>query len=113
MRNIELARTDEFSAIFAGRFSEIAFALKQGARVEAVIDTIEAVDESDGLKVSYPSDYRECEITVEGVDATVRCTAAALEIIFPRRGSPGELIEGFAAVRDAFAISKVLRGLIE
>lgn len=112
LRNLELARTEEFTAIFAGRFTEISFALNRGAQVEAVIDTIEGVGAASGLAVSYPSDWRECEITVEGVDATVRCTAEALQIIFPRGGAPRDLIEGFTAVREAFAISKVLRGLI-
>jgi hypothetical protein len=49
---------------------------------------------------------------VDGVSAVVRCTAVSLEIIFPGGGSPRDLIEGFAAVRQAFAISKVLSGLI-
>ena len=48
----------------------------------------------------------------DGVEAEVRCTGASLEIVFPRSGAPGELIEAFAAVRGAFAISKVLGGLI-
>jgi len=76
------------------------------------VDAIEASNAETGLAVSYPSDCRDCEITVEGVDAVVRCTAEALEIVFPRGGSPRDLIEGFAAVRTAFAISKVLSGLI-
>ncbi len=113
LRSLNLARTEEFSAIFAGRFTEISFALKKGARVEAVIDTIEAAGGENGLAVSYPSDCRQCEITVDGVEAVVRCTAAALEIEFPRGGAPRDLIEGFEAVRNAFAVSKVLRGLIE
>jgi hypothetical protein len=46
------------------------------------------------------------------VDAEVRCTGAALEVVFPRGGSPGELIDAFAVVREAFQISKVLRTLI-
>ena len=109
LRSAELARTGEFTAIFAGKFSEISFALKKGARVEAVV---EALDGEGGLRVSYPSDCRECEITVEGVDARVRCTGPTLEIIFPRGAGPAELIEQFAAVRDAFRISKGLSGLI-
>lgn len=112
LRNVDLAQTEEFSAIFAGRFTEISFALHRGAQVEAVVDAIEAVGDETGLGVTYPSDCRECEITVEGVSAVVRCTASALEIVFPRGGSPRDLIEGFAAVREAFAISKVLSGLI-
>ena len=112
LRNLELARTEEFSQIFSGRFTEISFALKKGARVEAVVDAIEAADKDTGLTVTYPSDCRECEISVPGVSAVVRCTAVSLEIIFPRGGSPRDLIEGFAAVREAFAISKVLSGLI-
>ena len=109
----ELARRDAFARIFAARFTEIAFALKKGARVEAVIDAIEALDGEGGLTVEYPSDYRACTISVEDIDAQVRCTGAALEMIFPRAGAPAELMDAFAAVRSAFAISKPLRGLIE
>ena len=79
------ARREEFSRIFAGRFSEISFALKKGARVEAVIDAIEALDGEGGLSVRYPSDCRDCTVQVEGVEAEVRCTGAALEVIFPSR----------------------------
>ena len=89
----------------------ISFALRKGARVEAVVDAIESSSET-GLAVTYPSDCRDCEISVVGVDAVVRCTAASLEVVFPRGGAPADLIEGFAAIREAFAISKVLSGLI-
>lgn len=112
LRNAGLARTTEFTAIFAGEFSEISFALKGGAQVEAVIDVIEALVDGEGLTVSYPSDCRECVIRVADVDASVRCTGAALDLIFARAGSPAELIDGFGVVRGAFAISKVLAGLI-
>jgi len=112
VRNAELARAAEFTTIFAGKFSEISFAFKKSARVEAVVDVIEALDGNDGIAVSYPSDCRECEIAVEGVDAKVRCTAASLEMVFPRAASPAELMDGFAAVRGAFAMSKPLAGLI-
>ena len=110
--DVGLLRGEAFARIFAGRFAEISFALKKGARVEAVIDAIEELDGEDGLTVTYPSDYRDCTISVEGVDAVVRCTGSALEIVFPRGAGPAELIEQFAAVREAFRISKGLSGLI-
>ena len=112
LMSVELTRTDSFAEIFAGRFTESSFLLKKGARVEAVIDAVEELELGDGLTVAYPSDYRDCTISVEGVDATVRCTGAALEVVFPKAGGPAELIEAFAAVRDAFRISKGLSGLI-
>jgi hypothetical protein len=112
LRNANLARTEEFARIFAGRFSEIAFALKKGVRVEAVIDAIENLDDEAGLAVRYPSDYHDCTISVAGVDAEVRCTGASLDVIFARSGSPAELMDAFAAVRDAFQICKPLAGLI-
>ncbi len=108
----ELVRAEAFAQIFAGRFTEISFALKKGARVEAVIDAIEELDGDDGLTVTYPSDYRDCTIAVAGVDATVRCTGATLEMVFPRAGGPAELIAAFVAVRESFRISKGLSGLI-
>ena len=112
LRDLDLAQRAEFAAIFAGRFSEISVALKKGVRVEAVIDAVEALDGEGGLGVVYPSDYRECTLRVEGVDAEVRCTGAALEVIFPRGEAPAELLTMFAAVRSAFQISKFLRGLV-
>jgi hypothetical protein len=112
LMSAELARNEAFARIFAGRFTEISFALKKGARVELVIDAIEELDRDDGLTVTYPSDYRDCTVRVEGVDAEVRCTGATLEIVFPRAGGPAELIEAFASVREAFRISKALSGLI-
>ncbi len=112
LRNAELARTEEFAAVFAAAFSEISFGLQKGARVEAVIDLIEHLDGEGGLAVDYPADCRECMIRVAGVAAEVRCTGAAMEMVFPRAGSPGELMAEFAAVRGAFAVSRELAGLI-
>jgi hypothetical protein len=112
LRDTEVAQRAEFSRIFAGRFTEISLALKKGARVEAVIDAIEALEGEGGMSVHYPSDCRECMIRVEGVDAEVHCTGGALEIVFPRGGAPMELMVAFAAVREAFRISKALAGLI-
>lgn len=112
LADIDLARRAEFAGIFAGRFAEISFALKKGVRVEAVIDAIEALDGEGGLSVTYPSDCRDCTLRVSGIEAEVRCTGATLEMIFPRGAAPAELIDAFAAVREAFQISKALRGLI-
>jgi hypothetical protein len=117
LRNVELAHTGEFDAIFSGKFSEISFALKKGVRVEAVIDAVEGLEAPPegvaALQVHYPSDCSQCVISVEGVEAQVRCTGAALEVVFSRGGSPRELMEAFARVRDAFQINKVLAGLIK
>ena len=112
LSDAQLIRRAEFNALFAGRFTEISFALKKGASIEAVIDAIEGLDGESALKVDYPSDYHDCTIRVAGVDAEVRCTGAALEVVFPRGGAPAELMDAFAAVREAFQISKALRGMI-
>ena len=47
-----------------------------------------------------------------GVDALVRCSGAALDVVFPRPGGPAELLDAFAAVRDAFQLSRALAALI-
>lgn len=112
LRSGELAQTDEFAAIFAGMFSEISFTLKKGARVEAVIDAIEALDSAHGLAVDYPADCSECRISAEGITAEIRFTGATLDMVFPGSGSPRELIAEFERVRDAFAMSKELAALL-
>jgi hypothetical protein len=95
-------------------FGGIVFGLTKGARVEAVIDAVEEKGGAGGLTVSYPSDCRHCVLAVEGVSAEVICDGATLEMRFPRNGSPRELVESFAAVRSAFALTKdrVLAGLL-
>lgn len=108
----ELARTEEFDRIFSGRFSELSFRLAKGASVEAVIDAIEGLNDQSPLVVNYPSDCRECLIRVEGLAAEVRYSGPSLEIIFPRAGSPNELMGAFGKVRTAFAMSPALAAMI-
>ena len=88
--------------VFAGTFTHIIFTLVRGVRVEDVIDAIEGLPDAGAMSVSYPSDCSECCISVEGVDASVRCTGLTLELVFGRAGSPRELFEAFEAVRAAF-----------
>jgi len=118
IKNGDLLRVEEFNELFAGQFSAIAFALKKGVRVEAVIDAVEGLegdDDADGkLRVDYPSDYRDCTLSVTGIAAAVVCDGATLEMRFEKSGSPRELVEAFAAVRKAFALTKdrALAGLL-
>ena len=111
LSNADFLRCEGLTQVFAGAFTEISFSLVKVARAEAVIDAIEALKE-DRLTVDYPSDYRDCTIRVEGVDADVRCSNATLDVVFPRAAAPAELIDAFASVRDAFQIHKTLSGLI-
>ncbi|MCC5025348.1 MAG: hypothetical protein J6386_22350 [Candidatus Synoicihabitans palmerolidicus] len=103
-----------FEDLFAGQFSEIAFDLKKGVQVEAVIDAVEDLDGEGGLHVDYPSDYQSCTLRVEGEEAEVTCDGVSLAMIFPRTGAPMELVEAFCAVRRAFVLSKrtALAGLL-
>lgn len=112
LKNAELVRTEEFERIFSAMFTELSFALKKGVKIEAVIDVIEALEGEGGLEVSYPSDCHECVIRVADVPAEVRCGGGSLELIFPRPGSPRELIDAFATVRGAFRVSRELAGMI-
>lgn len=112
--NAALVEVPEFDALFAGTFSTIVFGLAKGVKVEAVIDAVEARPAGDPLTVTYPSDCRHCVLAVAGVDATVVCDGAVLELRFMRSGSPRELMEAFARVREAFRLAKAaaLAGLL-
>jgi hypothetical protein len=117
--------TAECGAVLGGLFTELVFALTKGASVEAVIDAVEGLDEEDGdgdgaeeraaLRVDYPSDCGHCTVSVEGVSAVVRFEGAELSMVFPRSGGPQELLDGFAAVRAAFSLTKnkALSGLLK
>ncbi|MFT3830546.1 MAG: hypothetical protein QM691_12665 [Opitutaceae bacterium] len=112
LRRPELVRQPAFDTVFAGLFTELTFALGRGVRVEAVIDVVEALPAAAGLAVAYPSDCHDCTLTVAGVAAEVRCTGATLDLVFAAAGSPAELLDGFAAVRAAFALSPELAALL-
>lgn len=114
LRSGDLVQQAEFDDLFAGVFSGIVFGLTKGTRVEAVIDAVEALENDSPLKVSYPSDCRHCVLAVEDVSAEVQCDGVTLEMRFPKNGSPRELVEAFAEVRSAFALTKnrVLSGLL-
>ncbi len=93
-------------AVFGGAFTQIVFTLARGVSVEAVIDAVESLPEPATLGVDYPANCSECTLSVPGVEATVRCTGATLELVFPRAGSPRELIEAFGEVRAAFRFTQ-------
>ncbi len=114
LREGGLVARPEFNELFAAMFTGMVFGLAKGVKVEAVIDAVEARGGEDGLAVSYPSDCRHCVLLVDGVAAEVICDGATLEMRFPKPGSPAELVEAFAAVRSAFALTKnrVLAGLL-
>jgi hypothetical protein len=120
--------TEGCATVFGGLFSELVFALTKGASVEAVIDAVEGLEPNaegeagaDGgearaaLRVDYPSDCGHCVLSVEGVSATVKFEGAELSMVFPRGASPKELLDGFAAVRAAFSLTKnkALAGLLK
>jgi hypothetical protein len=114
VKDADLVARPEFNDLFAAMFDGLVFGLAKGVKVEAVIDAVEGQEAAAGLTVSYPSDCRHCVLKVEGVAAEVICDGATLEMRFPRAGSPVELVEAFAAVRSAFALSKnrALAGLL-
>lgn len=108
LRTTDVARLPEFDGLWSGAFSTLVFALVKGVSVEAVIDAVEGLEPADAhrLQVNYPSDCHECTVTVAGVDAAVRCTGGTLDVEFPHPGTPRELLEKFAEIRDAFVFTR-------
>lgn len=116
LRSADLVRLPEFDGLFARQFDAVVFDLVRGVRVEAVIDAVEALDPEaeDALRVDYPSDCSRCVLGAPGVTARVECDGATLAMRFSRAGSPAECLAEFAALREAFRLSKdaTLAGLI-
>lgn len=101
----DFLKRPECDGLFAATFASLVFTLEKGSSVEAVIDAIEAAPPERGLKVAYPSDCEHCDITAEDVDAAIHFTGSTLEMVFPRNGSPRELLEGFLALRHRFTLA--------
>jgi hypothetical protein len=114
LRDAALIDQAEVNSLFSGWFTALVFTLSRGVSVEAVIDAIEGLPDDLALHVTYPSDCHECVLSVPGVDAVVRCSGATLAVEFPRAGSPRELLEAFAQVREAFVLTRdaTLAGLL-
>lgn len=106
VREAEFILSPASDDVFSSTFSQITFTLARGVSVEAVIDAVEALPGPARLGVMYPADCTECTLSVPEVEATVRCTGATLELVFPRAGSPRELIEAFGEVRAAFRFTQ-------
>lgn len=111
-------RAAAFDDLFAGMFDSMVFTLTKGAQVESVIDAIESLDPAETsspntpddatapLTVTYPSNCATCTLRVEGVPAEVVFNGNELSMVFPRAGTPRQLIEAFATVRHAFSLTK-------
>lgn len=115
LKHVDFLLLPECDALFARLFNQVVFVLGKGASVESVVDAIENLNTTETpLRVSYPSDCRNCVISVGKVDAQVRFDGGELAMVFPRTGTPRELWEAFMAVRSAFALSRddVLSGLV-
>jgi hypothetical protein len=110
----DIVRRPAFEGLFSGQFTDLVFTFSGAADIEAVIDAVEDLDAVSGLRVDYPSDCRECVLSVEGVSAHVKIEPASLRMAFPKNGSPAELLDGFVAVRDRFRLAKqgILAGLL-
>ena len=110
IKNGDLLRVEEFNALFAGQFSAIAFALKKGVRVEAVIDAVEGLDGTDEakLRVDYPSDCSDCTLTVEDIGAAVVCDGATLEMRFDAEWQHGRVVAPFEHAHDP-SLAKTFR----
>lgn len=116
LRSAELLQLDPFNELFAAQFDAVVFDLVRGVRVDALVDAVEALDPAaeHALRVDYPSDCSRCTLTVPGVAARVECDGASLAMHLPRAGSPAECFAEFAALREAFTLSRdaVLAGLL-
>lgn len=106
IRSADLLRTDELNSVFAGMFSSMVFGLSKSVAVESVIDAIEDLDGDQGLEVTYPSDCRECTVTVKDIPVQIVLNGAAMELVFATDGSPRELLGAFEEVQSAFSTTE-------
>lgn len=104
-KDLDFLLGDACTELFAGRFQELSFVLTRGATVESVIDAVEALEASE-LRVDYPSDYAHCLLSVPEVDAQVRFDGSELAMVFSSTAAPSEHLRAFAALREAFALTK-------
>jgi len=113
VRSADFLFTQECDALFARIFREVVFTLAKGAPVEGVIDAVEGLKGS-ALEVVYPSDYRNCTLSLPDVSAHVRFDGGELAMIFDAPAPPSQLWNQFLELRSAFAMTKnsVIAGLV-
>jgi hypothetical protein len=95
----------EFNEVFDGRFSEIVFQFDVEVDVEKLIDELEGLERED-VKLEYDSNTEWCELSIKGLELTVRMEPSELKVVSQRRKSPKELIEAF------FEVQKMIAGTV-
>lgn len=95
----------EFNEVFDGRFSEVVFEFDVEVDVKKLIDELEDLERED-VELDYDASAEWCELTIKGLQLTVRMEPSELKVVSRRGKSPNELIEGF------FAIQKMIAGTV-
>ena len=95
----------EFNEVFDGRFSEVVFEFDVEVDVKKLIDELEDLERED-VELDSSARAEWCELTIKGLQLTVRMEPSELKVVSRRGKSPNELIEGF------FAIQKMIAGTV-
>jgi hypothetical protein len=92
----------EFNEVFDGRFSEVVFEFDVEVDVKKLIDELEDLERED-VELDYDASAEWCELSIKGLQLTVRMGPAELKVVSQRGKSPKELIEGFFAIQTMIA----------
>jgi hypothetical protein len=110
IREPDMVLTEEFDEAFAGVFDTLEFSANKTIDIPSIVDQIEDLD-ADEISVSYDKSLDWCEITVNGMDATIRVTPDAISVTRHSGNSPKLLIESFFEVQKALIDTHQLKQL--
>ncbi|MBK7944174.1 MAG: caspase family protein [Flavobacteriales bacterium] len=92
IKNADLMQLKAFNEIFVGTFETVQLSISSLSSIEAVIDTVESLDD-ERIKVQYDAnDLSKCTLIIENFDGQIVIAKKLVSIIYENKESPYALL---------------------
>lgn len=110
IRDPSIIGDEGFNEVFRNVFNTVEVTYKgTGPDIDELVDQLEDA----GYDVDCPMDGSWCSFSLDGIDAVVRVTQGAIELVHPSPARPRNLVEGFRAALPILmgqsALSRLLK----
>lgn len=109
-KNSDILLSEEFNGLFEDLFDELQLRTKQKIDVEALIDSIEDLEDDEIMSVTYDSsDTSECSVFIPTINMTIEVTANSITMKSDHKQSPLQLVDGLKACNAQLATHDVVK----
>jgi hypothetical protein len=109
-KNSDILLSEDFNEIFDEFFDELYLLTKQKINVEALIDSIEDLENDEIMSVEYDSsNTSECSVFIPSINITIEVTANSITLKSDHKQSPLQLVDGLKACNAQLATHDVVK----